>query len=41
MLVRQFNKMKEQEEAKPKPAPAPAKEEVLPTEIRDLLKAGR
>ena len=41
MLVRQFNKLKEQEEAKPKPAPAPAKEEVLLTEIRDLLKAGR
>ena len=41
MLVRQFNRMKEQEEAAPKPPPEPPKEEVLLTEIRDLLKAGR
>ena len=41
MLVRQYNRLKGQEEAAPKPPPEPAKEEVLLTEIRDLLKAGR
>ena len=41
MLVRQYNRLKEQEEAAPKPPPEPPKEEVLLTEIRDLLKAGR
>ena len=41
MLVRQYNRLKAQEEAAPKPPPEPAKEEVLLTEIRDLLKAGR
>ena len=37
MLVRQYNRLKAQEEAAPKPPPEPAKEEVLLTEIRDLL----
>ena len=41
MLVRQYNRLKAQEEAAPKPPPEPAKEEVLLTEIRDLLKSGR
>ncbi len=41
MMVRQFNRMKAEEEAAPKPPPEPPKEEVLLTEIRDLLKAGR
>ena len=41
MMVRQFNRMKAEEEAVPKPPPEPPKEEVLLTEIRDLLKAGR
>ena len=37
MLVRQYNRLKAEEEAPPKPPPEPAKEEVLLTEIRDLL----
>jgi len=41
MLVRQYNRLKAQEEAAPKPPPEPPKEEILLTEIRDLLKAGR
>ena len=41
MLVRQYNRLKAEEEAAPKPPPEPPKEEVLLTEIRDLLKAGR
>ena len=41
MLVRQYNRLKAQEEAAPKPPPEPPKEEVLLTEIRDLLKVGR
>ncbi|MDH3665240.1 MAG: large conductance mechanosensitive channel protein MscL [Alphaproteobacteria bacterium] len=41
MLVRQYNKLKAKEEEAPKAPPAPPKEEVLLTEIRDLLKAGR
>ncbi len=41
MLVRQYNRLKAQEEAAPKPPPEPPKEEVLLTEIRDLLKTGR
>ena len=41
MLVRQYNRLKEQEEAAPKPPAEPAKEEVLLAEIRDLLKSGR
>jgi len=39
MLVRSFNKLKREEEAAPKAPPAPSTEEVLLTEIRDLLKA--
>ena len=42
MVVKGYNKMKEKmekkEEAKPAAPPAPSKEEVLLTEIRDLLK---
>ena len=41
MLVRQYNRLKAQEEAAPKPPPEPPKEEVLLTEIRNLLKTGR
>ena len=41
MLVRQYNRLKEKEEEAPKAPPEPPKEEVLLTEIRDLLKAGR
>lgn len=39
MVVRTYNNFMKKEEAKPEPAPAqPSKEEVLLTEIRDLLK---
>ncbi len=38
MVVKGYNKMKKKEEEAPKPAPAPSQEEVLLTEIRDLLK---
>jgi len=41
MVIRSFNKMKQQEEAKPAAPPAPTKEEVLLTEIRDALRATR
>jgi len=41
MVVKGMNTLKKKEEEKPAPAPAPPKEEVLLTEIRDLLKAGR
>jgi large conductance mechanosensitive channel len=37
MLVRQYNRLKAEEEAAPKPPPEPAKEELLLTEVRDLL----
>lgn len=37
-FVKLINMAKKKEEAKPAPAPAPTKEEVLLTEIRDLLK---
>jgi large conductance mechanosensitive channel len=39
MLVRVINSLKEKEEEAPKEPPAPSKEEVLLTEIRDLLKS--
>lgn len=39
-IVKLINSMKKKEEAKPTPPPAPTKEEVLLTEIRDLLKKG-
>jgi large conductance mechanosensitive channel len=38
MVVKAYNNMKKKEEEKPAPPPAPTKEEVLLTEIRDLLK---
>ena len=38
VALRVIMKFKKSEETKPEPAPAPSKEEVLLTEIRDLLK---
>ena len=38
MVVKSINSMKKKEEEAPKPPPEPSKEEVLLTEIRDLLK---
>ena len=38
MLIRAMNKMKKEEEAAPSAPPAPSNQEVLLTEIRDLLK---
>ena len=38
MVIKAMNSMKKKEEAKPAAPPAPSKEEVLLTEIRDLLK---
>lgn len=38
MVVKAYNNMKKKEEAAPTTPPAPSKEEVLLTEIRDLLK---
>lgn len=38
MLVKAINAAKKKEEAKPEAPPAPSKEEILLTEIRDLLK---
>jgi large conductance mechanosensitive channel len=38
MLVKGINSLKRKEEAAPAAPPAPPKEEVLLTEIRDLLK---
>ncbi|QDH79513.1 large-conductance mechanosensitive channel protein MscL [Echinicola soli] len=38
MAIRTMNKLKKKEEAKPTPPPAPSKEELLLTEIRDILK---
>ena len=37
-IVKIFNRIHKKEEAAPPPPPAPSAEEVLPTEIRDLLK---
>lgn len=39
MAVRLINSLKKAEEEKPEEAPEPSPEEVLLTEIRDLLKA--
>ena len=39
MMIRAFNSAKKKESTQPAPPPAPGKEEVLLTEIRDLLKA--
>jgi large conductance mechanosensitive channel len=38
MVIKAMNNLKKKEEAAPAPPPAPSKEEVLLTEIRDLLK---
>lgn len=38
MVIKTINKMKRKEEEKPAAPPAPSKQEVLLTEIRDLLK---
>ncbi len=38
MVIRAMNSLKKKEEEKPAAPPAPSKEEVLLTEIRDLLK---
>ena len=38
VMVKVMNKLKKKEEEAPKKAPEPSKEEVLLTEIRDLLK---
>lgn len=38
MAIKAMNKMKKQEEEKPAAPPVPTKQEVLLTEIRDLLK---
>lgn len=38
MVIKAFNKMKKKEEAAPAAPPAPTKEEVLLSEIRDILK---
>ncbi len=38
MVIKGMNSLKKKEEAKPAPPPAPPREEVLLTEIRDLLK---
>lgn len=39
LMVKAINAMKRKQEAAPQPVPAPTKEELLLTEIRDLLKA--
>lgn len=38
LVIKQMNRMKKKEEAAPAPSPVPSKEELLLTEIRDLLK---
>ena len=38
MAIKAMNKMKKKEEEKPSAPPAPSKQEVILTEIRDLLK---
>ena len=39
MMIKGINRMKKKEEAKPTPPAPPTKEELLLTEIRDLLKS--
>ena len=39
MVIQQMNRLKKKEEETPAAPPEPSKEEVLLTEIRDLLKA--
>ncbi len=41
LFIRSYNNMQKEEEAKPAAPPAPPAEEVLLTEIRDLLKKQR
>ncbi len=41
LMVKGINSLKKQEEAAPAPDPAPTKEELLLTEIRDLLAKGK
>jgi large conductance mechanosensitive channel len=41
LIVKGINSLKKEEEAAPAPDPGPAKEEVLLTEIRDLLAKGQ
>ncbi|MDW7671389.1 MAG: large-conductance mechanosensitive channel protein MscL [Bacillota bacterium] len=41
VAVRQINRMKKKEEEAPAPEPVPSAEEVLLSEIRDLLKEGK
>jgi large conductance mechanosensitive channel len=41
MLVKLINRVRRKEEVAPSAPPPPSKEEVLLTEIRDLLKSGR
>jgi large conductance mechanosensitive channel len=38
MVIKAINRLKKKDEEKPAPPPAPTKEEILLTEIRDLLK---
>ena len=38
MFIRVLTRFKKKEEAKPAPAPTPSKEEILLSEIRDILK---
>jgi len=40
MVIKAMNRLRAQQTAEPEKAPEPTKEEVLLTEIRDLLKAG-
>jgi large conductance mechanosensitive channel len=39
MIIKLINSFKKKEEAKPAPEPTPSKEEILLTEIRDILKS--
>lgn len=39
LAVKMLNSLKRKEEAKPTPPPAPTKEEILLTEIRDILRS--
>jgi large conductance mechanosensitive channel len=41
IVVKLINNLKKEEAAAPAPAPEPTKEELLLTEIRDLLKSGK
>jgi large conductance mechanosensitive channel len=41
IVIKLINNLKKTEEAAPAPAPEPTKEELLLTEIRDILKSGK